>query len=146
MLADALKKCLGSSFVFYVKAAGFHWNVEGPDFPQYHKFLGKIYEEVYSSIDVFAELIRQCDGYAPGCLSRLQELSVIQEQHLIPRAELMLQELCADTDVIIECLKETFEIAAGAGEEGIANFIAERIDAFGKHRWQLRSCMKNKRG
>lgn len=145
MLSDALKQCLGSSFVLYVKAAGFHWNVEGPDFPQYHKFLGKFYEEVYGSIDTLAELVRQCDSYAPGCVSRFQELSIIKEQPMIPRAELMIQELLSDTEAMIECLKHTFKIAADANEEGIANFIAERIDAFGKHRWMLRSILKTQR-
>ena len=29
--------------------------------------------------------------------------------------------------------------------EGIANFIAERLDAHGKHGWQLRSYLKENR-
>ena len=44
MLADQLKVLLGSTFVVYTKTHGFHWNIEGPDFPQYHKFLKKMYE------------------------------------------------------------------------------------------------------
>jgi starvation-inducible DNA-binding protein len=85
MLKDELKTLLGTEFTFYLKAQGFHWNVEGPDFPQYHAFLGELYQEVYDSIDKIAELIRQLDSYAPGSLARMQELSAIPEQSQIPR-------------------------------------------------------------
>ena len=51
MLADNLKTLLGSTFVIYTKTHGFHWNIEGSDFPQYHKFLNKMYEEIYETID-----------------------------------------------------------------------------------------------
>ena len=54
MLADLLKKLLASSNSFVIKAQNFHWNVEGPDFPQYHEFFGNIYEEVYNTIDAQA--------------------------------------------------------------------------------------------
>ena len=50
-LQQALKIAFASEFAFYLKAHYFHWNVEGPLFPQLHKLFGKIYEEVYDSID-----------------------------------------------------------------------------------------------
>ena len=45
MLADNLKVLLGSTFAFYVKIHGFHFNIEGDNFPQYHEFLGDFYTE-----------------------------------------------------------------------------------------------------
>ena len=50
MLTDALKALLATQYAYVIKAQFFHWNVEGPDFSQLHKFFGKIYEEVYGSI------------------------------------------------------------------------------------------------
>ena len=97
MLAEALKTLLSTSYAFVIKAQHFHWNVEGPNFPQYHKFFGDIYEEVYgNAIDQTAEYIRTLDSYTPGSMRRFSELSVIEEQPMIPRAELMLQELEVD--------------------------------------------------
>lgn len=145
MLRDDLKTALGTAFVFYVKTAGFHWNVEGPDFPQYHKFLGKIYEDVQGSIDKLAELIRQLDEYAPGNLSRMVELSVVDEQPRIPRAELMIEELYSDNIKILDQLKATFIAAEAENQQGIADFIAGRIDAHGKFAWMLRSTLKKAR-
>ena len=61
MLAETLKTLLATSYALSIKAQHFHWNVEGPDFPQYHEFFGNYYEEVYGSIDKLAEIIRQLD-------------------------------------------------------------------------------------
>ena len=146
MLADALKTLLATSYAFVIKAQNFHWNVEGPDFPQYHEFLGNLYSEVYdNAIDQTAELIRQLDSYTPGSITRFAELSQIGDQTKIPRAELMIAELHYDNAKILHMWKEAFPIAEQENEQGIADFIASRIDAHGKHGWMLRSILKKQR-
>jgi starvation-inducible DNA-binding protein len=146
MLADALKVLLATSYAFVIKTQNFHWNVEGPDFPQYHQFLGDLYEEVYdNTIDKCAELIRQLDSYTPGSITRFAELSQIGDQIKIPRSELMIAELYEDNNKILALYKDAFNIAEQENEQGIADFIASRIDAHGKHNWMLRSILKKSR-
>ena len=145
MLADNLKVIYSSSMVFSVKARGFHHNVEGPDFPQYHEFFDDLYTEVYDSTDKCAEIIRQLDSYAPGSLTRFNELSIIEDQTKIPRAALMIAELLDDNERMVTYLKETFHVAEEEDEQGVADFIAGRIDAHGKHRWMLRSILRSDR-
>jgi len=146
MLADALKTLLATEYAFVIKAQFFHWNVEGPDFAQLHEFFGEIYEEVYNnSIDRTAEYIRTLDDYAPGSFERFGELSQIQGQTKVPRARLMIEELLANNDQMIELLNQCFAEAEQENQQGIANFIAERIDAHGKHGWMLRSFLKDAR-
>jgi len=145
MLADNLKVIYASSLVFSIKARGFHHNCEGPDFPQYHEFFDDLYTEVYDSTDKCAELVRQLDSYAPGSLTRFGELSIIGDQTKIPRAELMMAELFDDNERLVTYLKESFRVAEEEDEQGIADFIAGRIDAHGKHRWMLRSVLKKDR-
>jgi starvation-inducible DNA-binding protein len=146
MLADDLKTLLATEYAFVIKAQNFHWNVEGPDFSQLHKFFGKIYDEVYdNSIDRTAEYIRTLEEYSPGSFERFIELSQIAGQTKIPRARLMIEELLNDNTTMIDLLNRVFESAAAEKQEGIANFIAERIDAHGKHGWMLRSFLKDQR-
>jgi starvation-inducible DNA-binding protein len=146
MLADTLKVLLATAYALSIKAQNFHWNCEGPNFPQYHEFFGNFYEEVYNNtIDRTAELIRQLDSYTPGSITRYAELGQIQDQLKIPRAELMMQELYEDNQKILSMWREVFHIAEEADEQGIANFIAERIDAHSKHSWMLRSILKTTR-
>ena len=146
MLADNLKTLLATEYAFVIKAQFFHWNVEGPDFAQLHEFFGEIYQEVYdNSIDRTAEYIRTLDDYTPGSFERFAELSTISGQTKIPRARLMIEELLANNMQMIDLLNETFAAAEAENQQGIANFIAERIDAHGKHGWQLRSFLKDQR-
>lgn len=146
MLADSLKTLLATEYAFVIKAQFFHWNVEGPDFAQLHEFFGELYEEVYeNSIDRTAEYIRTLDDYAPGSFERFLELSAITGQTKVPRARLMIEELLANNMQMIDLLNETFASAEQENQQGIANFIAERIDAHGKHGWMLRSFLKDQR-
>jgi len=46
---------------------------------------------------------------------------------------------------MIETLNEAFAAAEEENKQGIANFIAERLDAHGKHGWMLRSILKRQR-
>jgi starvation-inducible DNA-binding protein len=146
MLADSLKILLATEYAFSLKAQLFHWNVEGPDFAQLHEFFGNLYEEVYNnSIDKTAEYIRALGDYAPGSYERFAELTIIQGQTKIPRARLMIEELLANNGQLLELLNKNFAIAEQENQQGIANFIAERIDAQQKHGWMLRSFLKDER-
>jgi len=146
MLVDDLKTLLATQYAFVIKAQFFHWNVEGPDFSQLHKFFGKIYEEVYgNSIDQTAEFVRILDDYTPGSFERFQELSEITGQLRVPRARLMIEELFNDAERMIDLLNRTFASAESENQQGIMDFLASRIDAMGKHRWMLRSFLKEGR-
>jgi starvation-inducible DNA-binding protein len=146
VLVDNLKTLLATEYAFAIKAQLFHWNVEGPDFSQLHKFFGKIYDEVYgNSIDRTAEYIRAMQDYAPGSFERFAELSQIQGQTKIPRARLMIEELLQNNDQMLNLLNECFAAAEQENQQGIANFIAERLSAHGKYRWQLTSYLKVER-
>jgi starvation-inducible DNA-binding protein len=116
--------------------------VEGPNFPQYHDFLGKLYEEVYSSIDVTAEEIRALGSYAPGSFARFQELSDIEDEIGFPTPPDMFGKLITDNQIILETLKTAFSLADNFNEQGLADYIAGRIDAHKKHDWMLKSIIK----
>ena len=145
MLADLLKTYLASTFAYYLKAHYFHWNVEGPDFGELHKFLSKIYQDAFDAVDPIAEYIRTTEEYAPGSFQRFQELTQIQGQTKVPRARLMLEELLADTETMKDLSKNLFDAATQAGREDIADFAANRQGAHGKYAWQLKSYLKDAR-
>jgi DNA-binding ferritin-like protein len=57
----------------------------------------------------------------------------------------MLEELLADTQIMIGMSRQVFEAAAAEGREDIANFAAERQSQHGKYQWQLKSYLKDAR-
>jgi starvation-inducible DNA-binding protein len=145
MLSDLLKTLLASTFAYSLKASFFHWNVEGADFYSLHKFFQEIYEDSYNAVDPTAEYIRSLNEYTPGSFERFAELSHIMGQTKVPRAELMLQELLADSNVMIGLLNQCFEAATAENKQDIANFIAERLSSTNKYKWQIQSFLKDAR-
>ena len=138
-LHKSLKIAFASEFSFYLKAHNFHWNVTGPFFSQLHDLFGKIYQEVYGSIDQFAEEIRSSGAFVPASFSRFSMLTAINDETDILDDGDMIQELLVDSDKMVKILKLCFDIATRHGEDGLANFLAERMDAHRKHSWMLRA-------
>jgi len=141
-LVSVAKQTFATTFAFYLKAQNYHWNVEGMFFKQLHDLFGAIYEEVYGSVDTFAEEIRALGTYAPGSFSRFASLSVIEDETQIPDAKTMIEQLYSDNNKVIEMLTNCFEISEQNGQHGFSDFIAGRIDAHKKHSWMLRATLK----
>lgn len=141
-LVQLMRKILSNSFVFYVKAQNYHWNVEGRNFPQYHDFFGNLYQEVYSSIDSTAEHIRALNDYAPGSLKRFNELTDLSEEVVIPPLTAMLQNLIGDNEIILTRLIAAFKLAESLDRIGLANFLSHRIEQHRKHAWMLGASIK----
>lgn len=129
-------------FAFYFKAHNHHWNVEGPNFAQYHEFLGDLYEEVHGAIDPLAEHIRTLDVYVKGSISDVKNTTTISDPKAPTGSLTMLEELHNDNQKVILSLYEALKDAESANENGIVNYLEERIDIHNKHGWMLRSFNK----
>jgi len=145
MLSDSLKTLLASTQSFAIKSQNFHWNSEGSNFPQYHSFYDTLYGDVNSTIDPIAEYIRILGHYTPASLTRYSELTIIQDQTKIPRAELMFAESLQDCERMTELVVAIFDEATQERQQGIANYMAELQDLYGKKAWFIRSTLKTER-
>lgn len=142
MLADQLKVAQADAFVLYLKAHFYHWNIEGPNFPQYHEFLSDFYQDVFDSVDTIAELIRTLDVYAPGTLTRLKSLTTIEESDVVPDSKTMMMNLLEENKMMLATLRKTYTMADEENQIGIANFLQDRIQAHEKHGWMLKAILK----
>lgn len=138
-LIEQMKIILGTNFGLYFKAHTFHWNVEGPNFAQYHGFLGDFYDSVFDQTDDIAEHIRALGSYAPTSLARMIELSKIDELVAIPSPLVMMSELLAANTAYILELRTGIALAEAADEPAVANFLQDLLDKHQKHGWMLRS-------
>ena len=77
-LEQCLKVLLADTVAMKFTAHGFHWNVEGPDFSEYHELFETIYVDVDSAIDPIAENIRKLDAYAPFALQHFVDLQSVK--------------------------------------------------------------------
>jgi starvation-inducible DNA-binding protein len=141
-LVQLMKVLLADTFAFRLKAQYYHWNIEGPDFAQYHEFLGNLYEEIDDAVDETAEKIRALGAYAPGSFTRYLELANIECDDNITDASEMLRRTLTDNDQMRKSLMAVHSKASELNELGLLNFIEGRIDAHDKHAWMLRSIVK----
>lgn len=143
-LADDLKVVLADTFSFYLKAHNYHWNVEGPNFSDYHAFLNTLYADAWGAVDLIAEHIRTLDVYVPGSYTRFKELTNIEEEMKIPNASTMMTRLESDNRKVLDSLNKARDAAEAAGKRGIVNFLEDRIDTHEKHGWMLRAITKGR--
>ena len=141
-LAEQLKVLQASTFALYLKCHNYHWNIEGPNFSQYHAFLADLYNELWLAVDLIAEHTRTLEVYVPGSFDRFKQLSVVDDALNIPDAQNMLINIKNDNQKIIEVLDKTLEYSEAAKTSGITNFLQDRIDIHFKHAWMLKSITK----
>jgi starvation-inducible DNA-binding protein len=143
MLVTMLRGLVADAVTLYLRAHGFHWNVVGSDFAEYHALFEMIYVDVFESIDGIAENIRKLDGAAPFRLPELMALRSIQDVSMVmPMPAAMTADLLAANDQMLTALKAAFDCANGpADQAGIANFLAERVDQHQKWQWQLKASL-----
>jgi starvation-inducible DNA-binding protein len=141
-LIEKLKLYHATNFAFYLKMHFFHWNVEGPNFPQYHEFFKNIYEDVHGSVDNVAEHLRALQAYAPGSFSRFSSMSAIGDQVDPVPAQEMIKIAMADNTKLMFMIANLDKMANEAGEIGLSNFLQARYEIHKKHQWMLRATSK----
>ena len=142
-LINVLKELQSMAMKIYAQSHGYHWNIEGREFKQDHAFLLKIYKDVFDSIDAYAENLRKIKAKAPFGLEQLQQNSALKINDSFDlTAEQMFAELSKTNLQIIDKLKDGFDIATEAREQGIANFLADRQNKHSFWQWQLTATLK----
>ena len=137
-LAETLKDLLADVVAFAHRAQGHHWNVEGANFPEYHRLFGKIYEDVNESVDPIAESIRVLGHVAPFDIADFAVNTDIENRPLKDAmCQTMSYDLTIGNGIVIDKLKKAFEVANSCNEQGVADILAGRIDAHQKWQWQL---------
>ena len=136
---DALRKAAGDVAIMYTHAHGYHWNVRGSDFAQYHELFGLIYSDVYNSIDPLVENILKMGGPAPRGISEFLTMATMEDDPSMDvDPEVLSANLAEDNDAVINSLNNVFKIANAVNQQGVCNFVAERIDQHQTWAWQLK--------
>ena len=140
-LIESMKVYFATNFQYYTKAHGYHVNVTGPDFYQYHKLFQKVYEDSQSNIDSIAEEIRTLQAIVPFSTSRIIELSEVGEADGTPTGLEMVKELLADTEIVCESIRAAHTEAEAEDCLGLINYLEGRLDDHYKFQWMLRSTL-----
>lgn len=141
-LLEKLRMLLADNIALKFKSQGYHWNVEGEDFSEFHEFFGEIYENYDAATDTYAEWLRMLKAYAPYRLTDFFDMSTVAEPVIVSDAQAMLSDLYMSIEKHIADLVVASDLANAAKEYGLANFFADRQTASQKFCWQIRVSME----
>ena len=141
-LIALLRQAFATNFTYYLESHNAHWNITGPDFPQYHEFLKEVYTDAQVSIDDYAEKVRQLHAFAQGTYPEIITESRLADPEGTPTDPVMIfEQLLADAETLVSLLQDTYDVAGEQREYGIQNFLADRIDAHKQQIWMTRSIL-----
>lgn len=139
---EALQKTLSDAVVLSFSAQRAHWNVQGIDFSEFHDLFGEIYDETYGSVDPLAENIRKVGGF-PLTLSEMEDAASFEDASSTTNARSLASDLYVKNSEYIEVLKMAFDVATKDNEQGVADYLAGRIDSHQKLNWQLNATLSD---
>ena len=144
LVADELSKILADEFVLFTKTKNAHWNVEGIDFYDKHKFFEELANQLDGFTDSVAERIRTLGHYAPASLKAYLELTQLAEPKQSKYdSQSFIQELLSDNETVINSLRKNINIFANDYEDlGTSDFITGLMQDHEKMAWFLRTLLK----
>ena len=140
-VAHELSKILADEYVLYTKTRNAHWNVEGADFLEKHKFFESQFEQIDEFIDSVAERIRTIGHYPPATLTSFLALTHLTEVSREKNdSHGFIRELLADHETIIEKIRENINhFTDDFHDAGSTDFITGLMENHEKMAWFLRS-------
>jgi starvation-inducible DNA-binding protein len=140
-VVEILNRLLADEVVLYIKTRNFHWNVEGPDFSETHKFFEAQYEQLDEIMDEVAERSRALGGRAAGSLAEYLKLTRLKDDNGKTAGEkAMIKALLGDHETIVQRLRKEVELVGGKlGDVGTNDFLTGLIEQHEKMAWMLRS-------
>ena len=142
-IALELNKVLADELLIYAKTRNSHWNIEGSNFMEMHKFYEEQYEELEEFGDEVAEYIRSIGHYAEGRYADVLKLTHLLESEYSNDQKKQLQELLNDHETIIRNLRKLIDVFDEKYKDICAAYFATQMLL--KHlklAWMIRSYLK----
>ena len=140
-VAQMLYHLLADEHVLYLKARNYHWNVTGINFQQLHALFQEQYTILEQRIDEIAERIRVLGFFTPGSMDEMKTFSRLTETgHLNGNAEIMLDNLLKDNEMIVQFLRRDIPLAADTYRDVVTSgFMETLMEEHEKMAWMLRA-------
>ena len=138
-LFKLLSDAQSSLFVLFHKTWVYHWNVVGEDFTQLHQLFGEQYNTMFEEIDRLSEHMRYLNIKPLSSLTRMLEVTQIQEAASSTGAREMLQDLLDNNTKFCSMMQEISEEAEDQKQYATANLVQDLMESHGKFVWMLRS-------
>jgi len=140
-IAHSLSTILADEFVLYTKTRKAHWNIEGPDFFNKHKFFEAQYNQLADIVDEVAERIRKIGHYAPASLKQFLALTHLSEDDREKNdSQGYIKILLADHEsILIHLLENINNYSLALKDYGTSDYITGLMETHETMAWMLRA-------
>jgi starvation-inducible DNA-binding protein len=138
---EQLTQVFKDNFVAYFRSHVAHVNIQGRNFYNDHKLLGKVYEDLQEQIDQVAELLRSLDAFMPDNLQDIIDGSAIVDTAVMGDADQLLVDTVTDLEILKESHENLIHVADQEGLLEISNYAQDRVLALAKFIWMLKSTL-----
>lgn len=138
-----LTNLIADNFVAYFKTHVFHFNIVGPEFPQYHGMLfSEVYEYLYDQHDDLNEQLRQMGYMVPTSMEMYLATTNLAPTAAAKNAKDMLKAIAQDLDVLLTSAQKLYDEAGMEGHGALETFIGDYMTGVSKLKWKVESCLK----
>jgi starvation-inducible DNA-binding protein len=146
MITDNLKTILANHIEGSLTVQGYHFNIEGIEFNQYHNFFSEIYKEYHDQIDTLAEYIRivsDSKEYVNISASIVKLNTTIVSNPVVGgNSPIMCKEIISINNILSKNFTDIFNLATTENHIGLADYCSCRIDYHNKLNWKLLAITK----
>lgn len=140
-VATLLNNLLADEYVLYTKTRNAHWNIQGQNFMELHKFFESQYDALDGIIDEIAERVRSLGHFSLGSLKDFLSITRLTEQHHdFGNQQQIMETLLNDHETIIRILRK---LVSAIGEKhkdaGTSDFVTGIMEQHEKMAWMLRA-------
>jgi starvation-inducible DNA-binding protein len=140
-VALSLNTLLADEYILYTKTRNAHWNIQGVNFIELHKFFESQYDAMDIMIDDIAERVRAVGHFAVGTLKDFISLTRLSEHnHDFSDPKHIIQTLLDDHESVIRSLRKEISAASDLHRDlGTADFMTGLMEEHEKMAWMLRA-------
>ena len=128
-IIDALNTDLANAYVLYHQLHKHHWNVEGAEFLELHRFLQEAYERVEDGADTIAERAQALGGVPVAGPANQQERATVEfeGEDVYDIRTSLENDLEMYGDIIVD-MREHVELATNLGDPTTAHLLREILE------------------
>jgi starvation-inducible DNA-binding protein len=143
LAATRVNQILADEYVLYTKVRNCHWNIEGSNFMEMHKFYEDVYNAIDEKIDEIAERVRMSGHYAEGLLKDFLSLTNLLEEEYSNNQKQQLENLLSDHETLIRNLRNDVNTFTNEYKDlGNAEFLMALMKLHENYAWFIRSYLK----
>jgi DNA-binding ferritin-like protein len=133
-IVDALNADLADAYVLYHQLHKHHWNVEGAEFLEIHRFLQEVYEDVEDAADELAERLQALGGVPHASMTTLAENATVEsEDEDVYDIRTSLENDLEMMGDMIESYRQHIELTDGLGDYATGEMLREQLETIEEH-------------